>query len=53
MVKGAVVAEDGPEGIDAAAGQGDDGWDVLAALGSLLLVVVAVFVAFADAAGPD
>lgn len=44
------VPEQGPEHVDASAGKSDDGLDVLAALGSLLHVVIAVG-AFTDDAG--
>lgn len=46
----AVVAEEGPQDVDASAGEGDDGGDVLVALGSFLEVVGAVG-AVADDAG--
>lgn len=50
MSLSAVASQEGPEDIDASTGKGDDGLDVLAALGPLLQVVVAVG-AFADDAG--
>lgn len=46
----AVVAEQGPEDVDAAAGEGDDGGNVFVALGPFLEVVGAVG-AVADDAG--
>ena len=39
---GSFVAEQGPEDVDAAAGQGDDGLGVGASVGAFLQVVVTV-----------